>query len=145
MRLGQSYFAAAVLAAAGITSIAAQQPPASAQNQPTRPAAPQNDTARALVARVDLEKFKASRSHLALVLDEHGGIEGTYERVRGILTADRAILETLSQRLLEIEVVDEGELRQIMGLPPREKPPSEERIVETPPPVALGDETVPGD
>ena len=75
MRLGQRYFAAAVLAAAGITSIAAQQPPASAQNQPTRPAAPQNDTARALVARLDLEKFKATVKGLTVFGDRREGTE----------------------------------------------------------------------
>jgi cell division protease FtsH len=63
----------------------------------------------------------------------HGMIEGTYARVRGILEADRAILETLSQRLLEKEVVDESELREIMGLPPRTREPAEGRVVETPP------------
>jgi cell division protease FtsH len=62
-----------------------------------------------------------------------GIVSGTYERVREILTADRAVLETLSQRLLEVEVVDEAELRRIMGLPPRTHEPSAERVVETPP------------
>jgi cell division protease FtsH len=62
-----------------------------------------------------------------------GIVEGTYERVRGILTADRALLEQLAQRLLETEVVDESELREIMGLPPRTREPSAERVVETPP------------
>jgi cell division protease FtsH len=63
-----------------------------------------------------------------------GLIDGTYERVRRILTDDRAVLEVLAKRLLEKEVVDEGELREIMGLPPRRHEPSEDRIV-TPPPV----------
>ena len=80
----------------------------------------------------------------AIDREVHGIVEGTYERVRNILTADRQILERLSERLLAIEVVDEAELRQIMGLPPRLKPAPEERIVETPPPAALADETVPG-
>ncbi len=62
-----------------------------------------------------------------------GIISGTYERVREILQADRPVLEVLSQRLLDIEVVDEAELRQIMGLPPRRRSPPEQRIVETPP------------
>ncbi|CAN5822089.1 ATP-dependent zinc metalloprotease FtsH [soil metagenome] len=70
-----------------------------------------------------------------------GIVDGTYERVRGILTADREILEILAKRLLEREVVDEAELREIMGLPPRKREPSESRVVETPP---LGtDETLP--
>jgi cell division protease FtsH len=70
-----------------------------------------------------------------------GIVDGTYERVRGILTADSEILEILAQRLLDREVVDEGELREIMGLPPRKKEPSDARVVETPPPG--NDETLP--
>ncbi len=66
-----------------------------------------------------------------------GIVDGTYERVRGLLTADGDILETLAQRLLEREVVDESELREIMGLPPRRREPTEATVVETPPP---GDE-----
>jgi cell division protease FtsH len=62
-----------------------------------------------------------------------GIVDGTYERVRGILTADREILETLSLRLLEREVVDEAELREIMGLPPRTRDPEPGRVVPTPP------------
>jgi cell division protease FtsH len=71
-----------------------------------------------------------------------GIVDGTYERVRGILTADSGILEVLAQRLLEREVVDEAELREIMGLPPRTREPSEATVVETPPPG--NDETLLG-
>ncbi|HEX6909341.1 MAG TPA: AAA family ATPase, partial [Longimicrobium sp.] len=67
-----------------------------------------------------------------------GLIDGTYERVRKLLTQDRQVLEVLAQRLLEKEVVDEGELREIMGLPPRLHEPSEDRVVETPPVAPLG-------
>jgi len=77
----------------------------------------------------------------------HGIIDGTYERVRKILVADREILEELSQKLLEVEVVDEAELRRIMGLPPRQRAPTEDRVVRTPPPEPMsggGEETVPG-
>ncbi|HET8656768.1 MAG TPA: ATP-dependent zinc metalloprotease FtsH [Longimicrobiaceae bacterium] len=66
----------------------------------------------------------------------HGIVDGTYERVRGILTEDRDVLEVLAQRLLEKEVVDEAELREIMGLPPRTKAPDEENVVAPPPPKA---------
>ncbi|HEX2202536.1 MAG TPA: ATP-dependent zinc metalloprotease FtsH [Longimicrobium sp.] len=62
-----------------------------------------------------------------------GLIDGTYERVRRILTEDREVLEVLAKRLLEKEVVDEGELREIMGLPPRRHEVSEDRIVAPPP------------
>jgi cell division protease FtsH len=68
-----------------------------------------------------------------------GLIDGTYERVRRLLTADRDVLEVLARRLLEKEVVDEAELREIMGLPPRTHEPAPERVVETPPPSPLGD------
>jgi cell division protease FtsH len=67
-----------------------------------------------------------------------GLIDGTYERVRKLLTEDRQVLEVLARRLLEKEVVDEGELREIMGLPPRTHEPSEDRVVVTPPAVPLG-------
>ncbi|MDB4950266.1 MAG: ftsH1 [Gemmatimonadetes bacterium] len=65
-----------------------------------------------------------------------GIVDGTYNRVREILQRDRDVLETLSQKLLEQEVVDEGELRQIMRLPPRTAEPSADRIVVTDPPKA---------
>jgi cell division protease FtsH len=68
-----------------------------------------------------------------------GLIDGTYERVRRILTDDRGVLETLAQRLLEKEVVDEAELREIMNLPPRTREPSEDRVVVTPPAAPMGD------
>jgi hypothetical protein len=55
-------------------------------------------------------------------------------RVRRILTDDREVLGVLAKRLLEKEVVDEAELREVMNLPPRTRELSEERIV-TPPPV----------
>jgi cell division protease FtsH len=67
-----------------------------------------------------------------------GLIDGTYERVRRILSDDRPVLETLAQRLLEKEVVDEAELREIMHLPPRTRPISEDRVVTPPPAAPLG-------
>ena len=68
-----------------------------------------------------------------------GLIAGTYERVRKLLTDDRGVLEVLAQRLLEKEVVDEGELREIMNLPPRTREPSEDRVVAPPPAATLTD------
>ncbi|HYW07288.1 MAG TPA: ATP-dependent zinc metalloprotease FtsH [Longimicrobium sp.] len=65
-----------------------------------------------------------------------GLIDGTYERVRRILTQDREVLEELAQRLLEVEVVDEADLRRIMSLPPRLHEPPRERVVAPPPPKA---------
>jgi len=70
----------------------------------------------------------------AIDAEIRGLIDGTYERVRRILTQDREVLEVLSQRLLEVEVVDEADLRRIMNLPPRTHEPSEDRIVVPPPP-----------
>jgi cell division protease FtsH len=67
-----------------------------------------------------------------------GLIDGTYERVRRILTDDRAVLEVLAKRLLEKEVVDEAELREIMQLPPRTREPAPERVVTPPPAAPLG-------
>jgi cell division protease FtsH len=72
----------------------------------------------------------------AIDAEIRGLIDGTYERVRRILTQDREVLEVLSQRLLEVEVVDEADLRRIMNLPPRTHEPSEDRIVAPPPPKA---------
>ncbi|HYH78148.1 MAG TPA: ATP-dependent zinc metalloprotease FtsH [Longimicrobium sp.] len=66
-----------------------------------------------------------------------GLIDGTYERVRRILTEDRGVLEALALRLLEKEVVDEAELREIMQLPPRTREPSEDRVVAPPPAAPL--------
>jgi cell division protease FtsH len=67
-----------------------------------------------------------------------GIVSGTYERVRTILENDRQVLEVLAQRLLEVEVVDEADLRQIMGLPPRTREPLEERVVSPPPALPGG-------
>ena len=62
-----------------------------------------------------------------------GIVDGTYSRVREILEADRAILDDLADRLLEREVVEDTELREIMGLPPRRR--GDDDNVVTPPPV----------
>jgi cell division protease FtsH len=62
-----------------------------------------------------------------------GIVEGTYARVRDILTEDREVLEVLALRLLEREVVDESELREIMGLPPRSREHEPDNVVQTPP------------
>lgn len=62
-----------------------------------------------------------------------GIVDGTYARVREILQADREILDVLAQRLLEKEVVDEAELREIMGLPPRTR--DDDQNVVVPPPI----------
>ncbi|HEX8430770.1 MAG TPA: ATP-dependent zinc metalloprotease FtsH, partial [Longimicrobium sp.] len=75
-----------------------------------------------------------------------GLIDGTYERVRRILTQDREVLEQLAQRLLEVEVVDEADLRRIMSLPPRLHEPPLDRVVAPPPPKAgLGSEALAGE
>ncbi|HET6764200.1 MAG TPA: ATP-dependent zinc metalloprotease FtsH [Longimicrobiaceae bacterium] len=89
------------------------------------------------------EQGRSYSEETARLIDKeiHGIVDGTYNRVREILTRDRDVLETLSQALLEKEVVDESELRQIMGLPPRTHPVPEERVVVTEPPKgSLGGE-----
>jgi cell division protease FtsH len=68
-----------------------------------------------------------------------GMVEGTYSRVRTLLEADREILEVLAQRLLEKEVVDESELREIMGLPPRTRDAEDENVVVPPPMEPVGE------
>jgi cell division protease FtsH len=65
-------------------------------------------------------------------------VEGTYSRVRTLLEGDREILEVLAQRLLEKEVVDESELREIMGLPPRTRDAEDENVVVPPPMEPVG-------
>lgn len=50
-------------------------------------------------------------------------VEDAYRVAQGILTASRDKLDRLSQRLLEIEVLDEDEIRQLAGLGP--KPPAD--------------------
>src|SRR5690606_32073355 len=91
------------------------------------------------VASSDARKYS---EETARTIDREifGIVDGTYERVRKILEADRQALEALSQALLEREVVDEAELRQSMGLPVRTKAPAEERVVHTPPDGSGGGE-----
>jgi cell division protease FtsH len=93
-----------------------------------------------LQADGDMSSRRQYSEETARAIDNEirGLIAGTYERVRRILTDDRAVLEVLAQRLLEKEVVDEAELREIMQLPPRTRPPSEERVVAPPPAAPLG-------
>jgi cell division protease FtsH len=62
-----------------------------------------------------------------------GIIDGAYARALEVLEGDREVLEVLAQRLLEVEVVEESELREMMGLPPRKEAPPEDRVVHTPP------------
>jgi cell division protease FtsH len=68
-----------------------------------------------------------------------GMVEGTYSRVRTLLESDREILEVLAQRLLEKEVVDESELREILGLPPRTRDAEDENVVVPPPMEPVGE------
>jgi cell division protease FtsH len=84
-------------------------------------------------AGFEARKFSEDTAR-SIDLEVQGIVAGTYERAREILKADRDVLEVLAQRLLDVEVVDEAELREIMGLPPRTHAPLEERIVAPPPP-----------
>jgi cell division protease FtsH len=49
-----------------------------------------------------------------------------YDRARTILAKDRSILDELARRLLEKEVVDREELRELIGLP-AEQPSDQSR------------------
>ncbi len=91
------------------------------------------------VAATDGRRYSEETAR-AIDREIRGIVDGTYDRVRKILEADREALEALSQALLEREVVDEAELRQIMGLPVRTKAPAEERVVHTPPAGSGGGE-----
>jgi ATP-dependent Zn protease len=46
-----------------------------------------------------------------------------HNEAREILTRSRDLLETVTRRLLEIEVMEGDQLRQLMGIPP--PPPAE--------------------
>src|SRR5690606_30571227 len=88
----------------------------------------------------------AGETARAIDQEVQGIVEGTYARVREILLADRDVLEVLAQRLLEKEVVDEAELREIMGLPPRRR--EDEDNVVVPPAIepvgGASEDRVPG-
>ena len=51
-----------------------------------------------------------------------------HEKAREILTANRDNLERVTRRLLEVEVMEGDELRQLLGMPSDARPPSTETI-----------------
>jgi len=50
-------------------------------------------------------------------------VSGAHDRARQILSDKRAILEAIARRLLEIEVMEGGELRRLIGVEPASEPP----------------------
>ncbi len=58
----------------------------------------------------------------AQVIDRevHGMLVAAYQRALDLLTRDRSFLETIAGRLLEKEVMDRAELRELLGLSPEE-------------------------
>jgi cell division protease FtsH len=80
---------------------------------------------RGLYAEVTAEKIDAEIRRI--VTDAH-------QRARDILTANRDTLERVTRRLLEIEVMEGDELRQLLGIPSEALPPSRETI-----PLPIGD------
>src|SRR5687768_12698783 len=87
MRMGfrQGQWGAAMLAALCMTSLAAQQPPAQGQGQvPSAP--PPEDHVRTLVARLDLERYKATIKGLTAFGDRREGTERNRKAVDWIET-----------------------------------------------------------
>ena len=58
--------------------------------------------------------------------DVRGLLADGYKRALDILSRDRQFLEAIARRLLDTEVMDRAELRELLGLPP-EKPGDEQR------------------
>ena len=92
---------------------------------------------RALVFVTGRDCERSVRAALeSLVWQTHPAIHVLY-----VDDASRDRGAEIARRLLEVEVVDEGELRQIMGLPARTREPSEDRVVVTDPPKNLEERT----
>jgi cell division protease FtsH len=51
-----------------------------------------------------------------------------HNEARAILTSKRDFLETVTRRLLEVEVMEGDQLRQLMGIPPPPPPVTAETI-----------------
>ena len=74
---------------------------------------------RGLYAEVTAEKIDAEIRRI--VTDAH-------QKAREILTERRDTLERVTRRLLEVEVMEGNELRQLLGIPPEARPLSSETI-----------------
>ena len=72
----------------------------------------------------DIGEAKHCSEDTAKIIDEEVKkiIDDSYEEVRSLLTEDRAKLDLLSKTLLEKEILDANEVRQLLGIPlPKEK------------------------
>jgi len=63
-----------------------------------------------------------------------------HDKAREILTSHREQLETVTRRLLEIEVMEGNELRQLLGVAP---PPPAAEVLPAEPPLTAGEERPP--
>ncbi len=72
-----------------------------------------------------------------------------YERVRDVLTQHREALDTVAERLLEVETIDRAEFLELIGAPPDEADEEEEPKADKPPepsaeaPEDAGEEAAP--
>jgi cell division protease FtsH len=80
---------------------------------------------RGLYAEVTAEKIDAEIRRI---------VSEAHQRARQILTASRETLERVTRRLLEVEVMEGDELRQLLGLPAEPLQPKTETI-----PLPIGD------
>ena len=74
---------------------------------------------RGLYAEVTAEKIDSEIRRI--VTDAH-------QTARDILTSHREMLERVTRRLLEVEVMEGAELRSLLGIPPGARPPAAETI-----------------
>ena len=74
---------------------------------------------RGLYAEVTAEKIDAEIRRI---------VTEAHQRAREILMGHRETLERVTRRLLEVEVMEGEELRQLLGVPPDARPPATETI-----------------
>jgi cell division protease FtsH len=74
---------------------------------------------RGLYAEVTAEKIDAEIRRI---------VSEAHQRAREILMGHRETLERVTRRLLEVEVMEGEELRQLLGVPPDARPPATETI-----------------
>src|SRR5262245_8193037 len=80
---------------------------------------------RGLYAEVTAEKIDAEIRRI---------VTHAHQQAREILTSRRDLLERVTRRLLEVEVMEGDELRRLLGIPPEARPSTSETI-----PLPVGD------